>query len=1172
MTQQVLRNYEVFREDPRDHALANDGVSNLDAPGQDSHRWAVLQRELQTFVCEGEYHHGLDRILASYVAGLAQDQQRAVWLSGFYGSGKSHLAKVLANLWMDARLPNGMTARHLVDVPEDIKLHLRELDAEATRHGTITWAASGLLQISTAASLSRGFLSVLFQAAGLPSTAYGPARFALWLDQEGLYDSVVATLSEHGADIGKELRTMHLSTSLAAAVLRERPELADSPAGLLASFKTQFEDRAGGALSDSEVLETTRDVLRFVSKRHGAVPDATGEYPVPLTVIVLDEVQQNISDSQEKAIGFQHLIERLSSQFDSRVMVVATGQEEMAGNPTLAKIQDRFSLHVDLKNQDIDTVVRRVVLQKREQTRPTVDQAMTRAEGEIDRQLSGTRIAPARADKARLTDSYPLLPARNRFWNAVLRAADRSGRTGQLRSQLRIVNEANRSVADRPLGHVIPADLLYDQKRGDLAAAGVLLKETQLVIEEMRQDVADPSSELKARLLGLIVLISLLDTTGPAAVGVQASELHLVDLLVDDLDADRPRLAREVPPALEALVASGHLLRAAGVYLIQTKEGQEWDQDFKARRALHQHNHHSLAQARDQIIRERFESLAPKAVMQGVARERRRLDYSFFTPDQPAIGGAVPIWVRSGWDLPEVEVDGLALSLGPESPTILVHLPQHEHTALHAALTDHVAASEVLSTRATPTTDEGRQARASMQEQHERALAEVDRLVDASLHSARVVKAGGGEEDSTDLPTRLRGAADATVARLFRRYEEADAAGWPTVLIRAKEGHEQPLTAIGFSGESVDHPVGKAIMVTVGESWGPAKTLRDRFSSPPFGWNDDVLKGSLCALIASDAVEARLNGSPLSASGLTGVSRYDQVEVRRQATTVSHGQKLTARKILGDFGITASTRDVLERVEDLLRQADLARHTVSGPAPLPAVSEPAAVRAVREAAGNGRIVALIQGHPEIGDHLQSLRRMAEVRPHREREFGLAQDLARAGAGSVDLGGVEKDLQAVVANRSLLDEHDPVGSALQLLAERLRDALLREREAFAVAFKETRAELERDAAVVALEPGHRARLLAEHGVSPGERPDLDSTEALSQELRRAPLASWPDRRDALVQRAARVREEAARLATPTAKTVRIESATIRSEAELDTYLAALTNHLHAELQQHGAIVI
>ena len=137
----MTTNREVFQRDPTTYVIPNLGVAKVGVPRTDAD-WAVLKWELETFVCEGEYEKGLDRILSTYLAQLGQAQQPAAWVSGFYGSGKSHFVRVLDSLWRNVTFPDGATARGLAQVPEGIRDYLRELDTAGRRAGGL-WSASG---------------------------------------------------------------------------------------------------------------------------------------------------------------------------------------------------------------------------------------------------------------------------------------------------------------------------------------------------------------------------------------------------------------------------------------------------------------------------------------------------------------------------------------------------------------------------------------------------------------------------------------------------------------------------------------------------------------------------------------------------------------------------------------------------------------------------------------------------------------------------------------------------------------------------------------------------------------------------------------------------------------------------------------------------------------------
>ena len=106
-------------------------------------------------MCDGEYRVGLERILGTYLGRLGESKQPAAWVSGFYGSGKSHLARVLDALWRDVTFPDGVSARGLVQLPEDISDHLTDLSNAGRREGGL-WSAAGTLSTGVGSSVRLG--------------------------------------------------------------------------------------------------------------------------------------------------------------------------------------------------------------------------------------------------------------------------------------------------------------------------------------------------------------------------------------------------------------------------------------------------------------------------------------------------------------------------------------------------------------------------------------------------------------------------------------------------------------------------------------------------------------------------------------------------------------------------------------------------------------------------------------------------------------------------------------------------------------------------------------------------------------------------------------------------------------------------------------------------------
>jgi len=183
-----MLNREIYFNDPLQNHLANEGVATV-KDDLTKLELDILEYELRTFVCDGAYATGLEKILKSYIASVEKNaKQPCVWISGFFGSGKSHLAKMARALWTNQTLNNGQTARSIVDLPSNIETLFDKLSTLATKHNGVH-AASGTLSSSAGKNVRLAFLSIIFKSVGLPEQ-YHLARFVMWLKEEGIYGQV----------------------------------------------------------------------------------------------------------------------------------------------------------------------------------------------------------------------------------------------------------------------------------------------------------------------------------------------------------------------------------------------------------------------------------------------------------------------------------------------------------------------------------------------------------------------------------------------------------------------------------------------------------------------------------------------------------------------------------------------------------------------------------------------------------------------------------------------------------------------------------------------------------------------------------------------------------------------------------------------------------------------
>jgi hypothetical protein len=218
-----MKNRELFQRDPLVSKLLNDGVAAVREAATQK-EIETLRYELERFVCEGQYEDGLIRILDSYLGNVNSATQPAAWVSGFYGSGKSHLLKMFRHLWVDTRFTDGATARGLARLPQEVQDSLRELDTLGRRGGGLH-AASGTLPSGGGESVRLAVLSIVLASKGLPE-ALPQAQFCLWLQKNGTFDRVKAAVEAAGKDFYGELHDLYVSPVLAKAVLTADPEFA----------------------------------------------------------------------------------------------------------------------------------------------------------------------------------------------------------------------------------------------------------------------------------------------------------------------------------------------------------------------------------------------------------------------------------------------------------------------------------------------------------------------------------------------------------------------------------------------------------------------------------------------------------------------------------------------------------------------------------------------------------------------------------------------------------------------------------------------------------------------------------------------------------------------------------------------------------------------------------
>jgi len=1142
-------NCELYFRDPTVIELLNNGVSKVSEIGHDERQIKILRFELETFVCDGEYARGLERILKAYLDGLGREEQKAVWVSGFFGSGKSHLVKVLRYLWEDYQFSDGATARSLVKLPNEIADLFKELTNSSRPLGGLR-AAAGTLGAGNMDNVRLAFIQLVLRAAGLPENL-AQARFMLWLRSTGLEAKVEEALKKQNRELLREVMSLKLSTPLAEALLKVEPKYG-TPANAQEAIRAEYPDITSPTMA--ETLEFIKQVFGEKDK-------------LPCTLLVVDEVQQFIGEKIQRAMDMQEIAEHCCTKLNQRLLLVGTGQSALNTTPSLQRLQARFAVRVQLSDTDVESVIRKTVLRKKPEHEKAIAECMDANQGEIARHLQDTRFAASHDDEQFFVADYPLLPTRRRFWEKVLRSTDHSGTVSQLRSQLKIVFDATRVTAPDMLGTVVPADFIYDQISTDLINSGELEKEYNDIILEQRKDSRD--GKLRSRICALIFLIGKLPRTPGADDGVRATSETIVDLLVSDLSADRPKLEQHVPKLLKQLVEAGHLMAVDTEYCLQTKEGARWTHDYNRRRTAALSDDQRINSKRAELLREGLtQALKPVSLQQGNSRQPRKYVFELSSALPMTSKEEVTLWMRDGWSDDEKSVINDARAAGVDSPLLFGFLPRLNHEDLKQAIASSMAAQETLDDHGPATTPEAIEASKAIETHLLLAKQLMQKLCGQIISSAKVFLGGGQEANGIELADKVQDSAESALARLFPQFSEADHANWGQVVNRARNGDVGALSQVGFPGNPTHHPVCRRVLDFIGAG-KKGKDIREQFRSAPFGWPQDAIDGALFVMLVAGNIRGMNNGQPVQASlpqNQIGVTSF-HVDI----PPLDVQQRLALKALFQKAGVTTQNGKESEAAGQFLQKLLALAESAGGDAPQPERPDTQEIRGLQTLSGNAQLLKLHEQKDSLSTNLTAWKKNGEAIAKRLPMWGRLLQYQHFASGLPEAQACSKSIEAITHGRTLLADPDPVPDLIKQLTTALRLKLGALQNEITTVFKAGDEILSSSQVWKKLKDDQRTTLVTTWQLKQPAKESIGSDEEILTALRNSSLNDRRNLLDAVPARFTHALDEAARILEPKAQRVTLTGATIHNATELDQWLAKTRTQVEEKLKD-GPVIL
>lgn len=527
-----------------------------------------LYVELNEYVLTDEVAKRLEHFLEAY-----NDYHGAngVWVSGFFGSGKSHLLKMLA-LIMENRSVDGSTALDifLPKIPkEDELLRAALKKAVAIPSKSILFnidQKADIISKSQTDALLSVFVKVFNEMCGYFGKQGYIAHFERDLDSRNQLEAFKASYQQHANkpwERGREQALLE-SGNIARAyaeITGEDPALAK---GILDKYRAQY---------SVSIEDFSEQVKAWLDKK-----------PANFRLnFFVDEVGQYIADNTKLMTNLQTVAESLATKCQGRAWIIVTAQEDMNSvlgdmnkqqSNDFSKIQARFANRLKLTSADVAEVIQKRLLTKNEAgtalLSSTYEQQFNNFKTLFEFADGGQQYTNFR-DAEHFTYCYPFVPYQFPLFQAAIRGlSQHNGFEGKAnsvgeRSMLGVFRDVAIAIDNEPVGQLATFDRMFEGIRGALKSA------IQSAINNAERHLGD---EYAVRVLKALFLVKYVKE-------FKATLRNLSVLMLERFGDDLPAQRKRLEAALNKLEQQTYIQRNGDLYEYLTDEEKDVEEEIK---------------------------------------------------------------------------------------------------------------------------------------------------------------------------------------------------------------------------------------------------------------------------------------------------------------------------------------------------------------------------------------------------------------------------------------------------------------------------------------------------------------------------------------------------------------------------------------------------------------
>ena len=537
----------------------NRPINGVIKVAQDDER--SLKEELGEYIVTKELRRHFNTFFDNYSNAIDHPTDKiGVWISGFFGSGKSHFLKILSYLLSNREVGGRTAVDFFKDKFDDPMMYATLIRCTNIPTESILFNIDieGPINKDKTAVL-RVFAKVFYNHLGYYGEDLKIAKLERFVDKQGKTKAFHKAFEEvNGAPWVESRDSYAFFEDDIVSVLQSVLGMSETAA------RNWFDSEENPDMSIKQLVEEIKEYVDSKGKDFRLL-------------FCVDEVGQYIGDDSDLMINLQSIVEEVGSKCRGKVWIMVTSQEAIdsvvkISGDDFSKIQGRFNTRLSLSSASVDEVIKKRILEKTEDADRQLRLVYDKERAVLKNLFTFNNAVldiKGYADGAEFSSTFPFVPYQFIIIQKVLAEIRKHGNSGKHlsggeRSMLSGFQEAAQKVQDKDENALMPFAAFYDTVHTFLESP------IRRVIDRC-QTAADKRDGLEQRdvsVLKLLYLVRYIDD-------IKANIDNIAILMVDDIRTDKIALRSEIAESLKRLETQNYVARHGDTYAFLTDEEQD---------------------------------------------------------------------------------------------------------------------------------------------------------------------------------------------------------------------------------------------------------------------------------------------------------------------------------------------------------------------------------------------------------------------------------------------------------------------------------------------------------------------------------------------------------------------------------------------------------------------